>query len=206
MKFVLAWAAFALASAPVSAQDLQNLSVGLGVSSFGGNLEVGYRVDQRFGVRGAYLGGLSAEYDEQDGQTNISGDFELGGLTVMGDYYPMQGNWRVSGGLFFSGSELTARGTEQIGLQTVGLITEAEFKNDVSPVLTTGYEIPLGNNFSLNTEFGVIFTGGIATEFTADDPDDQDDVDNDPDLQQLQDDLEDIGIYPQAAITVSYRF
>lgn len=73
-------------------------------------------------------------------------------------------------------------------------------------MIATGYEFEMLPQWNLNIEAGVIFTGGINVDFTADDPDAQDDVDNDQDLQDIKDDFEDLGIFPHVGLTVAYKF
>ena len=65
-------------------QDSGDITVGVGVSTFGANLEAAYAIDPSFRVRGALMGGLSADYDETDGEGfTSSGDLDLGGGALL---------------------------------------------------------------------------------------------------------------------------
>lgn len=208
LKNVLASLIACSAAATVQAQDFSDVSVGVGVSTFGANLEAAYRVDPQFGVRGALMGGISADFDETDDEgVTASGDFDLGGAAVLVDYYPTGGAWRLSGGLFFSNTQLSATGSvelEEGGTEDVSL--NAEFANKVSPMVTAGYEYGFGQGWSFNSEIGLVFTGGVDLTFTATDPGAQDEIDNDPEVRSAISDASDIFAYPYLSFGVSYRF
>lgn len=114
MKTMIAIAAAALCTSAATAQDVGDTSIAFGVSGFGGSVEAAYRIDPSIGVRGAYWGGVSLSYQEDDGETDIEGDVRLGGLALLADYYPTQSGWRISGGVFFSTGEFEASGTENV--------------------------------------------------------------------------------------------
>lgn len=195
-------------AATVQAQDFSDISVGVGVTSFGANLEAAYRIDPQYGVRGALMGGISADFDETDDEgVTASGDFDLGGAAVLVDYYPNGGAWRLSGGLFFSNTELTATGEVDLeGGGTENVTLNAEFANQISPMVTTGYEYAFGQGWSFNSEIGLVFTGGIDLEVTASDPSAQQDIDDDQDVQDAISDAGDIFAYPYISLGVSYRY
>lgn len=181
--------------------------VGLGVSTLGANLEAAYRMNPTYQVRGVVMGGIDIDYDETSDDGEFNGNLTLGGVALMGDFYPLQTGWRVSGGLLFSGSELTATGTADVeGAMNVDADIEARFASEIAPMITTGYDVAMGERWSLNTEAGLIFIGGIDLTYTASDPTLQDELDNDPDLRETVEDASDIPIYPYASITVSFRF
>lgn len=207
MKNFCAACLVVLGANTATAQETGEYSVALGVSTLGGNIEAAYQIDPTYRVRGALIGGIDETYEETDDDVEFEGSLEVGGLAVIGDFYPMQGGWRVSGGLFFSNTELTASGTAEIdGLGTESVETKATFENAVSPMITTGYDLRFGDGWSFNSEAGLIFTGGIDLEFTATDPLVQDEVDADTDLQEAQEDAADVNIYPYLSLTVSYQF
>ncbi len=207
MKNFYAACLVVLGASAATAQDTGDISVALGVSSLGGNIEAAYQIDPSYRVRGALIGGVDYSYEESDDDADFEGSIELGGLALIGDFYPLQNGWRVSGGLFFSNTELSATGTADIeGLGEEAVETTASFANDISPMITTGYDLRFGDGWSFNSEVGLIFTGGIDIDYTATDPLVQDQVDDDPDLQEAQDDAEDISIFPYISLTMSYQF
>lgn len=196
-----------LAATTAAAQDAGELSVAAGVSTLGANLEAAFQPDPSYRIRGGLIGGIDVSYEESDADSELAGDAELGGLMLLGDYYPLQNGWRLSGGLFFSNTELSATGTTDVeGLGTEAVSISAAFTNEVSPMITTGYDLAFGDGWSFNSEAGIIFTGGIDLEFVADNELVQDDVDNDPDVQEAIADAGDINIFPYIGLSLSYRF
>ena len=202
MKNLIAIATAALCASAATAQDVGQASAGLGISTYGINLEGAYRIDPSYGVRGVFISGPSAEYEETDDVGTIEGDAELGGLMIMGDFYPNQGDWRISGGLFFSQNEVSASGEIDGDAATASI----KFENEVAPIVTTGYEWGFADGWSLTPEIGLIYTGGLAVEYTAENPADQATIDADPDVQDAIEDGEDIVLLPYLAFTVSYQF
>lgn len=189
-----------------SAQDAGDTTVAAGLSTFGLNLEGAYQIDPQLRVRGALMGGFSADYEESDADGTVEGSFDLGGVAVIADYYPMQNGWRVSGGLFISNTELEATGTVDVAGTDEQATVSASFANDITPMLTTGYDWGFGNGWSFTSEVGVVLTGGIDVSFDATDPTAQSEIDDDAEVQETIDDAADITALPYLAFGVSYRY
>ncbi len=206
MKNFLAIATLALCANAASAQNAGDISAGIGFSSLGGNVEAAYRIDPSFGVRGVFIGGIDESYEETDEDETFEGSIELGGLAVLADYYPNQGDWRISGGLMFSQNEISATGSVDVGLTTEDATISVKFENEIAPMISTGYEWGFADGWTLTPEAGLILTGGLALDYTASDPSAQDEIDNDPDVQEAKSDAEDIVVLPYLAFTVSYQF
>ncbi|MEM6312107.1 MAG: hypothetical protein AAF754_18930 [Pseudomonadota bacterium] len=195
-------------NAPVIAETpLPDVVVGMGISTLGANIEAAYRLNPTYRVRGIVMGGVDIAYDAEDASGDFVGDVVLGGVAIMGDFFPLQSGWRLSGGLFLSNAELRATGTAEVeGGGTVDADIDARFASEIAPMVTTGYDIGFGRGWSLNTEAGVIFTGGIDVTYTAEDPALQDALDSDADVQDVVESAADLPIYPYASLTVSFQF
>ncbi len=203
MKFKTLFAATALtALSTMASAETGDVTVGAGLSTFGLNLEGAYQIDPQWRARGALMGGFSANYEETSDGDTAEGDFNLGGLAVLADYYPMQNGWRLSGGLFISNTELSAEGT------SAGEEAEvtAEFSNALAPMITTGYDWNFAEGWALTAELGAIFTGGIDLEVTATGAGNQDTIDADQDVQDSIDDAKDVVALPYIAFGVSYTY
>lgn len=204
------------ASTLVSAQDQGDVSVALGVSTFGANLEAAYVIDQNFRVRGALMGGISLDESGSDGDSGTyDGEATLGGVALLGDYYPMANGWRLSGGVFFSSTEIDALAEASVDTpieidgvdQVSGSVrTVAKFENTVAPMITTGYNLQFGDGWNFSSEIGLIYTGGIDLEATAGGAIDQATIDDDPEYQDALDDARDLTLLPYLGFTVSYQF
>jgi hypothetical protein len=203
MNFKTLIAATALtATGAMATAETGDVTVGAGLSTFGLTLEGAYQIDPQWRARGALMGGFSANYDETSDGDTAEGDFNLGGLAVLADYYPMQNGWRLSGGLFISNTELSATGTSAGEEAEVS----AEFVNALSPMITTGYDWNFAEGWALTAELGAIFTGGIDLEVTATGAGSQDTIDADQDVQDSINDAKDVVALPYIAFGVSYTY
>ena len=109
--------------------------------------------------------------------------------------------------MFFSDTDLSATGTTDIdGLGDVVVTVDAEFENDIAPMVTTAYDWRFADGWSLSSEIGLIINGGIDVDFTASDSAVQDMVDDDEDVQDTIDDASDITVLPYVSFLVAYQF
>ena len=194
-KTLLAATAIGAAATASAAQDFSDLSVGVGVTNFGLSLEAEWDVSPQMGVRGMLMGGFSLDDEfDVDGET-VDGEADLGGFAVVADYYPLANPWRVSGGLFFSNSEVTGEVSDE-GITYDG---EIKFKNEVAPLITTGFSTEVAQGWSVSGDIGVIVS---SLEVSSDDTTDivQDDI------AELNDDLEDVPVLPFIGFAVSYSY
>lgn len=197
----------------VMAQSAGDMSIGVGVSTFGGNLEVGYHTTDKLRVRGALLGGFRYDDEVEVEGINADADGNLGGLTLVADYYPWSNGFRVSGGLFFSTTDLESKATASIAAPidiggtnyTSGTVNvEGSFQNNVSPMLTAGYDWSVSNRWTLSGELGAVFVGGVDISVKSDTLQAQ--IDADTDIQDAIKDAADLNVYPYLALTASFRF
>ena len=139
LRYLIAIAVCAMATT-ATAQDRGAVSAGLGVTSFGYTLEGAYQLRPTLGLRGMIMGGFSIDDTFDYEGTSVNGTADLGGVAVVADYYPLANAWRMSGGLFFSNSDVSGSFTE-------GAVTydgKLVFENDVAPMVTTGFRIGMG--------------------------------------------------------------
>lgn len=185
----------AIAAQTVSAQEVGDLSVGIGATSMGASLEVQYGATPNLAVRGMVMGGINLddEFDVEDG--TLDGKAELGGLAVVGDYYPFANPWRVSGGLFFSNFSLSGTYTDTSGSYEADIA----FKEDVIPMITTGFDYEFTSGWSLTGDVGVLVSSLEASSDSAD-PTVQ------ADIADLNADLEDVPVFPFVGLAVTYTY
>jgi hypothetical protein len=204
-----------LLAAPGYAQQVGDTTVWSGVSTFGLSLEGGYQITPDWRARAGLMGGLNVtETQEQDGNS-YDVDAQLGGVAMMLDYSPSGANWRMSGGLLVSRTtiETTVRGNAQDPIEyngqsfNAGTATSiAEFNRSVAPVVTVGYDYPLGDRWIMSSEIGGVFIGGLDVEITGDSAALQDAIDNDEDVQKSRADAGDLSLYPYVSVSVGYKF
>lgn len=181
--------------AAAQAQDVGDFTVGLSITSFGAALQGEYRLQPNLGARAVLMGGFSIEDEFEVEDTTVDGKAELGGFAVVADYYPLSNPWRVSGGLFFSNSEVTGEfidgGTAYQG--------ELTFENDVAPLITTGFAYPFGAGWSFSGDVGVIVSSLQVSS-------NSNDTGVQQDIADLNDDLSDIPVFPFIGFGVSYTY
>ncbi|WP_322895031.1 MULTISPECIES: hypothetical protein [unclassified Yoonia] len=182
-------------AATASAQDFGDLSVGLGLTSFGYSLQGEYEIQPKLSLRAMIMGGLSFSDEFDDDDFTVDGKLDLGGFAVLADYYPLSNPWRISGGLFFSNTELTGTFDDE------GTVYEGDvkFKNEVAPMITTGFNYPFGNGWAFSGDVGVVVSS-LEVSSAETDPSVQDSID------EANDDLSDIPVFPYIGFAVSYSY
>lgn len=177
-----------------AAQEIGETAVGVGVTTFGGALQAEYQIQPRLGVRGVLMGGVSLDDEFEEEDYTIDGEFDLGGVAVLADYYPMDGAWRVSGGLFLSNTELNGDFTGPENFE--GTLA---FENEVAPMITTGFRKSFGGGVALSGDIGVVLSS-LEASSSSNDPDVQAEIDD------LNDDLGDVPVIPFVGFGLSYTF
>ena len=195
LKTIFAATALSTIGAIAAAQEVGDVSAGVGLTTYGLSIEGEYTAAPQIGVRGMLIGGFSIDDEFELDEATVDGEASFGGFALIGDYYPLSNPWRISGGLFFSTSEIT-------GDVTDGLTTyegEIAFTNEVAPMITTGFSAEVAPGWSLSGDFGFIIS---SLEVSSDDADPLVQAD----IDELNSDLEDIPVLPFAGFAVSYSF
>lgn len=146
---------------------------GIGESVLGHTVEVGYRINETFGLRGFHSrAGMS--FRKSLDQDIYEGNLQGGSSGLFVDLYPLAGNMRLSlglaglGGINAAGSTTTSF---EINGQThdTALNLDARFRNDISPILTVGYSRGiLASRIRASADIGAVYVGGF--DVTATDP------------------------------------
>ncbi len=184
-------------------------SLGLAESTQGHTVEFGYRLNDKFAVRGLYGQG-NFGFDNNIDDNTYSGDVDLGGLGLMFDYYIGKGRYRVSAGVLQLEHGLSA---STIGTTTIGgttypstLDVDGSFKNDIAPVVSLGFQKPLfGSNVYFTGDLGAMFTGGA--QVSATDPNGiipQTAIDEE--VSDLESSLDKVKVAPFLKIGVGFNF
>ena len=198
---------------PQAGHSEEPVSIAFGVSSLGGNIEAAYRVNERFALRGIVSGGLSGSDTETLDGTSYEVSGELGGFSLLGDYYPRGGGFHVSGGLHFSNTDFSgsavasASNPIQIGGTTLssGELVQVTggFARETAPMLSIGYDQPIGRRAFISAELGAIFANGADIGVSAPGVS-QADIDRE--IESIEDDAGDFNAYPYIGLTFGFRF
>ena len=214
-----ATAAVLLISPTAAQAEDGRFSVGAIAGTLGLGLEAGFRFDEHVGLRAnaaTYDDSRTEEVDdiEYDGELNL----ESYGLAL--DWYPFGGRFRVSAGACANGNEigLEAAPTTNVTVgditftpAQIGRLTGTVESDEVAPTLTLGWGGTLAPGFAVTFDVGVMFqgsptienltsTGGLAS--------------NQPLLLEqlrieearVEEDMEDLDLWPILQLTFSWRF
>ena len=177
-----------------SAQDVGDFNAGAGLLILGPMVEGSYQVTPDLAVRGIAFGAISLTDTVDLDEYTVDGSITLNGGGLLMDYYPTNSGWRVSGGVVVTDFSLDGDFTGPENF--VGNIS---LKNDIAPLVTTGYRHTFRNNMTVSGDLGVMVNGLVASSNNAD-PLVQDEIDS------LNADLDQIPVVPFISIMVGYTF
>lgn len=140
--------------------NLQDVSVGAGVSTLGFYVAPEYKLNEKLSVRTPiYFGSYKSTVEDAGNDFNAKLDSKS--LAIMADYRPFANGLRVSGGLAYGGYDLdlSAINPTLKGVQLDGRYDfEVKQKNDFAPMVSVGYSAAPLENFSITAEIGAKFT------------------------------------------------
>lgn len=175
-KLTLLTALIAALSPSISSAEGLAVTGKLGTLGMGLELTKGY--SNQFSTR---LGLNTFSYNTTGNKSSVNYDFklQLQTFSVLADWYPMQGAFRASTGLYYNNNKfsLTGKptaGTYVIGGQTfqaadVGNLNSSVTFNKISPYLGIGWGNPAeqGKGWGLTSDFGLLFQGQPITTLDA---------------------------------------
>lgn len=188
--------------------NLQDISVGAGISTLGFYVAPEYKLNEKLSVRTPFYFG-SYKTTVEDAGNDFQAKLDTKSLAIMADYRPFANGLRVSGGLSYGGYDLdmsTVNPTLK-GVQLDGRYDfEVKQKNDIVPMVSVGYSAEPLKNLSITAEFGAKFTKyEVNTNL--------DRIDNaqwrqlvSDERQRLNEDLADMDVTPFISLGVTYRF
>jgi len=224
VKFSLfiALSALAVTSGPVRAKadtEKSNITFGLKASTLGVGAEVRAALSDQFALR---VGGNWFDYNYDSTEDGIDYDLDLDLLSGAAYIYwhPFEGSFRLTGGLLYSGNEISALGTTtgnfEIGggsftPDQVGQLTGAITFKDIAPYAGIGWSKALGNSgLGFSFDLGVMFQGRPRVDLESTGGT----LSNDPTLiaelaqeeQNLEDDIDFFRFYPVISLGLTYSF
>lgn len=198
--------------------DDSEFHIGGNVGTQGFGVEGGYRINSTFGIRGSHHWfDYEDTVDFQGSEVDASAS--LGFTGVMVDFYPFGGNLRLSGGAYKNASSGSASGEYTQAFDFNGytynpssptrIDAELDWEKEIAPAASIGYFGKLGNHISLGVELGAMFTGPAQVSATASgDPlvVSQLQPRIDTEIENIQNELDRIGVYPIAKVGLNIRF
>jgi hypothetical protein len=191
----------------------------------GGTTGVGpaliYTVNPKFTVTVGYTW-LDTSYDTESRDADYGGDLNLSNIKAVANWHPWGGTFHFSAGVYATDNEveLTAKpepgetyeinGRIYTSAQITSITGAATFEDDIAPYIGVGWaKNPARGGWGFYANLGLFFAGDASARLSATGPEA-----NNPQFQNdlraeeadINDDLEDLGIYPVAQIGVIYRF
>ncbi|MEM7613175.1 MAG: hypothetical protein AAF270_15935 [Pseudomonadota bacterium] len=215
MKFIQITALLALATNPLYAEDL---TVAAKVGTLGLGIEGSYAFSDRWGIR-AGINHLNYSFEDDLDGVEYDGDLELGSITLLGDFRPWSGGFRISGGVVLNDNRITGVADPDATyliddtvytINEVGTLSADTDFDSVSPYLGLGYDWAITDRVDLIFDLGALFQGDPDVAISSvggtlsGDPDLRADLDAEEAF--YREDLEEYDPYLVASIGLQFRF
>lgn len=192
--------------------------VGVKASTLGAGVELNYPISSNMTVA-VGLNKFSKSQTENIDGNDYDEDINLQTFSVLINYHPFNGTFRVTAGAMLNNNELTLtadpnatyniNGTTYNSTQFGELEASVDFRK-IAPYIGIGMGHGASSGFSFTADIGVLFQGEPNVDMTSTGGSES----NNPvflaNLQQeeeaAEDDIEDFTIYPVISLGLSYRF
>jgi hypothetical protein len=196
-----------------------NLALGLKGGSTGLGLEATYRVAPMLNLRAGGAGFLYSGNFEQDGN-DFSVDARLASASLLADFHPFRGSFRISAGGLLNFNQLKGKATGDLDIdgttyQNGVLNAEVDF-NTLAPYVGLGWGNAFrGGRLTFMTDIGVIYAGSPSLSLDASVPGldanqtaqlETNLAEEKANLQSELDNLPWLQFYPVVTLGLSYRF
>ena len=214
-------------------EGLESIQVGVHGGTLGVGVNAGFALTDRVTAR-AMVNTLSLDYEETESDTEYKGDLDLLTFGLVGDWHPLGGGFRVTGGLFLNNNEVSATAqSDDVEIddktyKSASLATLLDFET-IAPYLGAGWTSGTSGDagWSFTVDGGLLYqreprlsvSGMLGTDCSfsvsrdgvatvANNCEDRQELQEDLEAEHadLSGDLEDFKWYPVLAIGVSYRF
>jgi hypothetical protein len=181
--------------------------------TLGVGVEGGYRWNPYWSARASINGG-NFKYNYHDNRSDLINRLSLFSAGVTADYYPFEGDFRVSAGVRLSASEITGKmmNLEKRSKHLTVIIDDPLTRytvrqNVIQPYLGIGYSAAVTSRLTLNFDFGALYAGtpSLSVNSHADrfgfTPRQ---IDNE--VRRQRDRIAPFSVYPVAQIGLKFRF
>ena len=157
--------ALVFGSLPVAALAGDAGTVYTQLSTNGLGLGYAASVSKDFAVRGQYNTMKFSFTGDSGGVAATNADIQFNSLQVLGDWYPMDGGFRLTGGVAFNNNKVTFSGSGKINDKAATVDGEIKMSDSVSPYLGIGYATRPkdAKGFGFNLDLGAMFQNPKAT-------------------------------------------
>lgn len=154
--------ALLLSALPVAALAGEAGTVYTQIGSNGVGIGYGASVSADWALRGqlnAYKQSFSGDVGDFGAGSALTIDLNLSSAQLVGDWYPSNGGFHLSGGLVFNNNKITIAGTGNVNNKPATVSAEIKMSDAVSPYLGLGYATRPkdAKGFGFNFDLGVMF-------------------------------------------------
>ncbi len=203
------------------------------VTDIGLGAEVGYRWDNKWGVRVGHLrGDLNVDFDSEDNngfegdELEYDSDIDLENSYVLADWHPWNRYFRLSGGVFLNnsgatvvtrcnanalipGTESCEFGNSRFSPAILGEVTTKVDFDSLAPYFGIGWGHRPDTGFAFNADLGVIYVGSASVDMSSsgscnDNASCRNEIEQEE--REIEEELDKYRLLPFAAIGVSYLF
>ena len=196
--------------------NAQDFEVGVGISTFGLTLTPEMQINDKVGIR-APLGfaSYSDTFSEED--VDLDATVGIGGFAILGDFYPTQSGFRLSGGLALPRYQLEGTTSGSIDFEgteyTIDKFEANLGTEGVAPIVGLGYKFSsiAGSGWSGAIDLGAMFNVGYGASYDVTGLSPADQAQFDAEAEQYVEDIESEaekggGILPFVSVSISYKF
>ncbi len=223
MKKSLAALSLAAVLAP-SFASAENVALGVYAGTSGLGLGATYNLTESFNLRGT-ANYFKYEYEASVDDLDYDLDLKLASAELLLDWHPLQGGFRISGGVIANSNDLSGNARPQAGTTVefgdqvfaaseLGTVdADIEFRS-VAPYLGVGYgNLFQGSRLSFTADLGVMFQGSPSARVRANPPPGADPLllariesARAAEESSLEDEVKRFRYYPIARVGLAYRF
>lgn len=159
---------FSAFACPALAEDtlsFESFTLTPNVGTLGPGIEGGWRLNENWGAR-AGINGFATKFTYHDKDSDLVNKLMLLNAGVTADYYPFQGNFRLSGGVRASANKITGKvlnlrkHSRHVSVIIADPLTNYTLRqNTIQPYIGTGYQLEIKERVSLNLDFGMLYAG-----------------------------------------------
>lgn len=177
------------------------------IGSNGVGLGYAASVNKDWAVRGqynTYKKSFSGDVGDFGASSALTMDISLNSLQVVGDWYPSDGGFRLSGGLVFNNNKITITGTGDVNGTSRVVNAELKMSDTVAPYIGLGYSTRPkdAKGFGFNFDLGVMFQKPKASLTAAG----ASQADIDAQTAKMQDAADKLKNMPVLGLGLSYSF
>jgi hypothetical protein len=195
------------------------LGAAAGTPGIGVNAAVG--ITENVNLRGL-VNFFQYDFDESEDGIDYALDLDLNSFGALLDWHPLSGSFRLSGGLFVNGNEITGVGRGQSGTTVefgdlifdaddLGRVDASMDFDSVAPYLGLGWGNPVGEGrWAFMVDIGVFFQGEPSVALATPEVDPSIaalvDAERARAEAELQDEVDGFDLFPYVSIGFAYKF